>query len=60
MSIKQELISALQRLPEDASEEDVLEQLYVVLKIERGLAAAKAGKKVPVSEVRDRIKNWPS
>jgi predicted transcriptional regulator len=59
MSIRDDVMKALERLPVDAPEEDVLYQIYVVLKIDRGLAAARAGEKIPVDEVRERLKNWP-
>jgi hypothetical protein len=49
---------ALEKLPPDAPEEDVLYQIFVVLKIDRGLEAGRAGKIVPVDDVRDRLKNW--
>jgi predicted transcriptional regulator len=59
MSIRDDVMSALEKLPPDATEDDVLYQIYVVLKIDRGLAAARAGDKVSLEEARERIKNWP-
>lgn len=58
MSLKKEVVDAMTRLPEDANEDDVLYQTYVVLKIEKGLADADAGRKVPAEEVLSRMKNW--
>ena len=48
---KQHMIDALRELPEDATVEDAMERLYVLSKIERGLADADAGRTVPQEEV---------
>jgi hypothetical protein len=58
MAPKHDFITALDKLPDDATVEDILQQIYVVLKVERGLDAARAGKKVPLEEVRRRVKSW--
>ena len=46
---------AIQELPEDASVEDAMERLYVLAKIERGLAESKAGNTIPHEEVKARF-----
>lgn len=50
-SAKQMVVDAVQRLPENATIEDAMEQLYLLQKIERGLADVAAGRVVPHEEV---------
>lgn len=58
MSIKQDVLRALERLPEDASAEDIEYHVYVVLKVDRALAESEAGNKVPQEEARQRLSRW--
>lgn len=51
-SPKQRILDAVQRLPADASFDDVMERLYFLYKIERGLADADAGRVIPHAEVK--------
>ncbi len=60
MTTKQQFIAAIERLPDDASVDDILDQIYVVLKVERGMAAGKAGDKVSLTEAREEAKSWSS
>lgn len=60
MTTKEDLIAAIQRLPDDASLDDILEHIYVVLKIERGIAAGKAGDKVSLAEAREEFRTQAS
>ena len=55
---KREIMKSLDKLPDDATVDDFIDHLYVILKVEKGLAAGRAGKKVPVEEVRRRIQSW--
>jgi predicted transcriptional regulator len=48
---KQLLREALEHVPDDASVEDVMERLYVLAKIARGLDAADRGDVLPHDEV---------
>ncbi|MCI0343215.1 MAG: hypothetical protein L0216_19070 [Planctomycetales bacterium] len=58
MTAKQKVLRALKGLPERASVEDAIERLYLLYKIERGLAQAKAGKVLSHAEVRRRMSRW--
>jgi len=58
MGTKQEILLALQDLPEDATLEDAMEQLYLLYKIERGVAQADAGLKVSQDEAKERMQQW--
>ena len=52
---KNEIIQAIQELPDDATLEDAMERLYVLAKIERGLAQADAGETISHAEVKARF-----
>jgi len=55
---KQQIIKALEHLPEDASIEDALERLYLLYKIERGLRQADDGELISQEEARQRMAKW--
>ena len=58
MITKEEMLEAIQRLPEDATVEDAMERLYLLHKIEQGVAEADTGHKVSQAEARQRMKRW--
>jgi hypothetical protein len=58
MTKKEQLLKAIQELPEDATVEDAMERLYLLYKVERGIAQADAGKKVSQTEARRRMRRW--
>jgi len=60
-SIKEEVTSLLDRLPDDASNEDVQYHLYVGEKVRHGLEAARAEEFSPNSKPRRSLENgaWP-
>lgn len=60
MAIKQTIIEALQRLPDDATLDDVMEQIHVILKVERGIAAGERGDERSLEEAREEAKSWAS
>ena len=49
---KQLLRDAVERLPEDAALEDVMERLYFLAKVARGMDAADRGEVIDHDEVR--------
>ena len=55
MSLKQEILQAVQELPDGASIEDAMERLYFLAKVERGLAQSEGGRTIPHAEVRKRL-----
>jgi hypothetical protein len=55
---KQEIIEALQKLPDDATYEDAIERLYFLQKLERRLGRADAGHTIPHEEAKKRIAKW--
>jgi predicted transcriptional regulator len=54
-SHKQEILQAVQELPDGASIEDAIERLCFLAKVERGLAQSDAGQTIPHEEVRKRL-----
>jgi predicted transcriptional regulator len=54
--IKSAIIRAIEDLPEDdATVEDVMERLYFLAKIERGLEQAESGETVSHAEIKARF-----
>jgi len=55
---KEQMLKAIQDLPEDASIDDAVERLYFLEKIERGIAQADAGQTVSHDEAVHRLSRW--
>ena len=53
-SIKEEAHRLVERLPDSASWDDLMHEIYVRQSIEAGLADGEAGRTTPVAEVRAR------
>ncbi|HKZ81452.1 MAG TPA: hypothetical protein VJ124_24500 [Pyrinomonadaceae bacterium] len=54
-NIKEEAKRLLDRLPDDLTWDELMHEIYVRQSIEAGLVDSKAGKTVPVAEVRERF-----
>lgn len=57
-TVKQEVASLLERLPEDSSLEDVQYHLYVIEKIRRGLERAETEKTLSQVQAEARLGKW--
>jgi hypothetical protein len=57
-AIKDEVTSMLDRLPEDASLEDVQYHLYVVEKVRHGLKAAETEGTLTHEQAEERLGKW--
>jgi len=55
---KEQIVKVIQDLPADASVEDAMERLYLLQKVERGIAQAESGQKVSQTEARRRMARW--
>jgi predicted transcriptional regulator len=55
---KEQMLKVIQDLPADATVEDAMEQLYLLQKIERGIAQANAGQKVSQEEAGQCMARW--
>jgi hypothetical protein len=55
---KQDVESLLQKLPDNASVEDIQYHLYVLDKVRRGLDHARANGTLSQEEVENRLSKW--
>jgi predicted transcriptional regulator len=55
---KQQILKAIEELPDDAGVEDALDRLYLLYKVERGIEQADRGEVVTQEEVRRRMAKW--
>jgi hypothetical protein len=58
MDTKQQLLKAIEELPDDANVEDALDRLYLLYKIDRGIKQADFGNLVSQEEARQRMAKW--
>lgn len=58
MGTKQQILRAIEELPDDASIEDALERLYLLYKIEKGLRQADRGDLISQEDARQRMAKW--
>ena len=58
METKQQILKAIEDLPDDAGVEDALDQLYLLYKVEKGLRQADQGEFLTPEEVRERMAKW--
>jgi len=58
VSVKQEVASLLERLPEDCTLEDIQYHLYVLEKVRHGLARADTDGVVEQEEAEARLSRW--
>lgn len=58
MQVRDQIVKAMQELPEDAGYEDALERLYLLYKVDRGLAQADRANLIPQDEARRRMQTW--
>ncbi len=58
MQAKQQMLKAIEELPDDANIEDALERLYLLYKIDRGIKQADAGELISQEEARQRMAKW--
>ena len=55
MDTKQQMLKAIEELPDDANVADALERLYLLYKIDRGVRQADAGELISQEEARQRM-----
>lgn len=58
VSTKEEVIRLIKDLPENATLEDIMRELYVRSKIEKGIQELDAGKAVSHDEVKEKLGKW--
>ncbi len=57
-SVKDQILKAIQDLPDDTTVESAMERLYVLYKIEQGIEQADRGQVVSQAEARRRMEKW--
>jgi len=57
-TVKDKVLKAIADLPQEATLEDVMERLYFLYKIEKGLEQVEAGATVTHEEAMKRVKTW--
>ena len=58
MGTKQQILKAIDELPDDAGIEDALDRLYLLYKVEKGLRQADSDELIGQEEVRQRMAEW--
>ncbi|MCT8140224.1 hypothetical protein H1D32_22495 [Anaerobacillus sp. CMMVII] len=58
MSTKEEVINLIKDLQENATIEDIMRELYVRLRIEKGIQELDAGKVVSHDKVKEKLGEW--
>lgn len=58
MSIKEEVVQAIQRLPEDCTYEEILADLYFRKQVDEGLRDVLEGRVVTHEELKERVARW--
>jgi predicted transcriptional regulator len=58
MTDKQAVVDALQRLPENASLEEITEELRIMAAVRRGRADIAAGRAKTHEEAQDLLESW--
>lgn len=57
-SVKEQIIQIIQRLPDEASIDDIMAELYFKLQVDAGLKELDEGKGIPHKEVEKRMSKW--
>jgi len=60
MSNKEIVIDAVRELPEEATLEDILEQIKILAALQQSAQAADAGQVIPHEEVKKKVASWSS
>ncbi len=57
-SVKEDVRSPLERLPDDVSIEDIQYHLYVIDKVQKGIESAERDGTLTQAEVEERLSKW--
>ncbi len=57
-TLKQEAIRIISKLPETASIEDIMYELYVVDKVKKGREAVERGESTSIEDLKKEIQSW--
>ena len=59
LNVKQQAQSLIEKLPDNCTWDDIMQQVYVILAVEAGLADSQAGRVKSVEEVRSQFRLQP-
>lgn len=57
-TLKEDVIELIRRLPDNVTLPDIMEELYVRQKIERGLTQLDNGQGMTTDEAKQRLRRW--
>ena len=57
-TIKEEVITMIQQMPDDSNVTDIMAELYFRKKVDAGLKALDEGRGIPHEQVKERMKKW--
>lgn len=57
-SVKEQVLQAVEELPDNTTFEEAMERIYFLYKVERGLAQADAGDVIEHDDVLREFANW--
>jgi len=57
-TLKQEAIRAISKLPESANIDDIMYELYVIDKENKGKEAAERGDSISIEELKKEMQSW--
>jgi hypothetical protein len=58
MITKNQILESIRSLPEDATADDIIENIIFLKKIERSLEQAKAGETYSLEEMKKMVNSW--
>jgi len=58
LETKQQILKAIEDLPDDATVEDALERLYLLYKVDKGIKQADSGELLSQEGARQRMARW--
>ncbi len=57
-TLRQEALNAISRLPESASIDDIMYELYVIDKVKKGKESAERGETVSIEDLKKEMQSW--
>jgi len=57
-TLKQEAIKAISKLPESANIDDIMYELYVIDKVNKGREAGERGDSISIEELKKEMQSW--
>ena len=58
MTVKTKVENMIHSLPDDSTFDEIMEKLYLLYKIEKGISQADSGKTYSTGEARQRLDKW--